>query len=307
MTRRAPSPRTILGLATAVLLAAALAPSPFTRWITWFRGPFMTLLAPVAGPVTALSSWLRPAAFTDRFDDAPESELQRQIRELEMLLLTANSRIERLEERITEYERTTLYERPVPTRKLEASRISANLPAGTFDVNRGQRHGVVGGTVAVARRSEQLVGIVTAAGPLVSTVHVLTDRRLEPNLVVGIVMPDDARLSPEEFSALPRAQFRPTGDGALLADAVGAGDAARIQPGHIVRLADETWPSAASMLILGRVTRVEPTDDPLFYRVTAVPLADVARLRSIILVIPDASAEARGDGGGDGGGEGGRP
>ena len=261
----------------------------------------MTLMAPASGPVTALSAWLRPASTTDRFEGASESELARQIRELEILLLRANQRIERLEDTILEYERGTAYPQSIPTRKLEATRVSANLPAGTFDVNRGRRQGVIGGTVAVARRSEQLVGIVTAAGPLVSTVHVLTDKRLEPNLMVGVVMPEqaaEAEMEADGFARLPRAQFRPTGEGTLLADAVGANEASRIHHGDLVRLDDETWPSAASMLILGRVSRIEPTDDPLFFRVYVTPLADLARLRSIILVIPDDA----GGGGGSGGG-----
>lgn len=280
-----------------MLLVTSLAPARYTGWLSWFRGPFMTLMAPASGPVTGLSAWLRPASSVDRFEGASESELERQIRELEILLLRANQRIERLEDTIAVYERGTAYAQPVPTRKLEATRVSANLAAGTFDVNRGRRHGVIGGTVAVARRSEQLVGMVTAAGPLVSTVHVLTDERLEPNLMVGVVLPEPAggeSLAPEGFAGLPRAQFRPTGEGTLLADAVGADDASRMEVGDVVRLDDETWPSAASMLILGRVTRVEPTDDPLFHRVVVAPLSDLARLRSIVLFIPEESGVSGG-------------
>lgn len=303
MPRRSPSPRTILGLATIILLVTSLAPARFTRWISWFRGPFMTLMAPASGPVTALSAWLRPASTTSPFEGASESELERQVRELEIMLGKANQRIKRMEETISEYERGTGYPQPVPTRKLEATRVSANLPAGTFDVNRGRRQGVIGGTVAVARRSDQLVGIVTAAGPLVSTVHVLTDKRLEPNLMIGVIMPAQtgAALTPEQFDELPREQFRPTGNGSLLADAVGADKASHIHKGDLVRLDDETWPSAASMLILGTVSKIERTDDPLFYRVYVTPLADLARLRSIILFIPEDST---GDSGaGESGGE----
>lgn len=290
MPRRSPSPKSILGLATVLLLLAALAPARFSAWITWFRGPFMTLVAPASGPITGLSAWLRPATFDNRFDDTPESELQRQLRDLELRYFRSLEQINALEELLIDLQHP--FAQPVPTRKLEATRISANLSAGTFDVNRGRNHGVIGGTVAVARRSEQLVGIVTAAGPLVSTVHVLTDEDLEPNLVVGIITSETADPALEDFASLPRAQFRPTGRGTLIAEKVGADNASRISPGDIARLADETWPSAASMLILGRVSRVEPTDDPLFYQVTITPLADLARLRSIILSIPDNSQDA---------------
>jgi cell shape-determining protein MreC len=300
MPRRSPSPRTVLGLATTILLVTSLAPSRYTAWISWFRGPFMTLMAPASGPVTGLSAWLRPASSTSPFESASDSELQSQVEELNIQLTRYFQQIQQMQERITEYERGTPYPQPVPTRKLEASRVSANLAAGTFDVNRGRRQGVVGGTVAAARQTDQLVGIVTAAGPMVSTIHLLTDKHLEPNLMVGVVMPGQSSsdLTPEGFTHLPRAQFRPTGEGTLLADAVGADEAARIQKGNLVRLDDETWPSAAAMLILGQVSRVEPTVDPLFYRVYVTPLADLARLRSIILFIPENTSSGRESGGG---------
>jgi cell shape-determining protein MreC len=289
MARRSPSPRTLLLLTTIVLLTTSLAPTRFTKWLGAFRDVFEALVMPASGPVTAVSAWLRPAEEYDRFEGSTEAQLAAQVRELELgylRLLDENDRLNRLLEDMGRYTQ--------PVRKIEATRQSANLASGTFDVSRGKRDGVRGGTVAVARGSEQLVGIVTSAGPLTSTVHALTDRRLEPNLMVGVVVPEDQVLDQEGLAMAPRAQFRPSGD-ALFAEAVGKDDAERMAPGSLVRLSDETWPTAAQMLILGRVTRVDRTDEPLFYNVTVEPLTDVKRLRSVILFIPEAGAQDAGE------------
>ena len=100
-----------------------------------------------------------PADAQDRFAGSSEEELARQVRELELDYPRSLERIAYLEGLIEDVER---YDQPV--RKLEATRVSANLSAGTFDVSRGRRNGVRGGTVAVARGTEQLVGTMIEPG-----------------------------------------------------------------------------------------------------------------------------------------------
>jgi len=257
----------------------------------------MTIVAPVSGPAEALSTWLRPAATLDSPDaSTPEGELLRSYEKLQLDYAVALERVVTLEALVRDLQEGVEFQPEIPVVKLEAARVGANIPGGTIDVARGTRDGVVEGSIAVARRSHQLVGIVTKVGPLVSTVHVITDKRVSPGLMVGVVMPGGPIASPAALAGLPRIQLKPADDGTLVANQVGIGDAQRIAPGQRVRIMDESWPQAASMLVLGQVVRIEPTDEPLFKRVIVRPEVEPARVSAVILSIPRPEREAPGRG-----------
>lgn len=286
-----------MALLVALLVLTALLPSSITGWITGVRGPFMTIIAPVSGPAELVSAWLRPPATLASPDaSTPEAELLRQFEKLQTEYLAATERIGALEALVRDLQEGVDFQPDVPVVRVEAARIGSNIAGGTIDVSRGARDGVVKGSIAVARRSQQLVGIVTTVGPLVSTVHVITDDRVNPGLMVGVVMPGRPLESTAELASLPRIQLKPAGDGTLVADQVGIGDAQRILPGQRVRLMDETWPASASMLVLGQVVRIEPTEEPLFKRIVVKPEVDPARVSAMILTIPKDSAGSAGRG-----------
>ncbi len=290
-----PSSTRNLALLTALLIATALLPSKITGWITWLRGPFMTVVTPIAGPAAALGAWLRPPDTLVSPDaTTPEAELLRQYEKLQLDYAVALERVGTLEALVRDLQEGVDFQPQIPISKIEAARVGSNIASGTIDVSRGDRDGVVVGAVAVARRSQQLVGIVTSSGPLVSTVHLITDPRVNPGLMVGVVMPARPPTSAHELAALPRIQLKPAGDGTLVMDQVGIGDAQRILPGQRVRLMDETWPAAASMLVLGQVIRIEPTDEPLFKRIVVKPEVDPARVSAMILNIPKETGAGRG-------------
>ena len=284
-----------MALLVALIVLTSLAPTSLTGWITGVRGPFMTIIAPVSGPAEALSVWLRPPETLASPDaSTPEAELLRQYERMQLEYAVALERIVTLEGLVRDLQEGVEFQPNVPMARVEAVKIGANIAGGTIDISRGARDGVTAGSIAVARRSQQLVGIVTSVGPLVSTVHVITDDRVNPGLMVGVVMPGGPLGSAAELAALPRIQLKPAGDGTLVADQVGIGDAQRIAPGQRVRLMDETWPATASMLVLGQVVRVEATEEPLFKRIVVKPEADPARVSAMILSIPRDSGAGRG-------------
>ncbi len=283
-----------LALVVAVLAVLALLPTRLTWWVSWARGPFMTVVAPVSGPASALGGWLHPEEWSARSEaDAPEAEMLRQREALELAYNRALDRIVELEGEVRDLQEGVEFQPEIPIARLTVTRIGSNLAGGTIDVSRGTRDGVTTGSVAVARRSQQLVGIVSSVGPVVSTVHLITDTRVNPGLAIGVVMPKQMVGTPDEFVSLVKIQLRPEGDGTLVADEVGVGEANRIEPGLRVRLSDETWPGAASMLVLGRVWKIEDTEEPLFKRVVVKPEVDPQTVRGMILNIPRDDPGAR--------------
>jgi hypothetical protein len=276
-----------LAVLALALVVTALLPTRITGWVSWWRGPFEAVVAPVAGPASVVGGWLRPERRMAHPDaTTPESELVHRVDELTREYFVALDRIQDLDALVRELQEGAEYGATTQVSRVEASRVGANLASGTIDVARGARDGVTPGSVAVARRSQQVVGIVTTVRPMVSTVHLLTDGRLSPGLMVGVVMPRRAPGVAVDLATLPRVQLKPAGDGTLVADAVGIGDASRIEVGQRVRLMDETWPAAAAMLVLGQVVSVDTTDEPLFRRVVVRPEVDPKDVRAFILHIP---------------------
>lgn len=297
MRRRPATPRTFLLLVTLAMMAGALLPLKWTGWAGWFHGPLMTAIAPVSAPLSLLADWLRPGDGRRGVDDASVEQLMQERDAFKSEYLQSQDQITQLREVIRQLQNNVEYGSPLRLKRLEATRIATDLGAGTIQVSRGSVHGVTKGSIAVAAGA-QLVGIVTNVGPTVSTVHVITDRRLAPNLVEALVLPAGS-VNAESLARAPRAQFRPTGDGAMpLVGEIGADDAAQIQPGDVAYLADDGWPPAARMLSLGRVVRIEETERPLFRRVIVRPDVEPLRVRGVVLRIPLADGEAPTDVGG---------
>lgn len=295
--RRSVSPRSLSTVLILALLATSLLPTSLTGWVTWFRGPLVFLVFPATGPLARIASWLDPAVdLRVRGLEPPpdEVEIQRLLEIERLASLQAQARVAELEAVIADLQGGVPYQRDLRVSKVIAQRVSRSVGTGTIDVRRGRADGVVPGTVAIAPGSSQLAGVVRAVGPRTCTVHLLTDRRLEPALMRAVVMPARPVLDAAELSELPTCQLRPAGDGTLVDPAVGSDDADRMAVGAAVRLADETWPGAASMLVLGRVVRIDETEDPLFRRVVVRPEVELTRLRRVTLSIP-VEGDAPGD------------
>lgn len=264
----------------------AVLPLRWSGWAGGLRGPFMTLIAPVSAPMTSLSVWLRPGEHRrgEESADVEQVRLEREFWRGEYL--RAEQQVERLSQLVQALQSGVAYGSPMRIRTLEAQRVGADLGSGTIDASRGSIHGVTAGAAAVATTAPQhLVGLVTAVGPTVSTIHVITDRRLIPNLIETLILPA-GEITSEILARAPRCQVRPVGDGTLVGK-IGAEDAARIRPGDAAFLDDPSWPVGAQRLIVGRIVRAEDTDNPLFKQLIIRPDFDLARVRSVVLRIPD--------------------
>lgn len=297
MARRRINPRGVLFLTMAALLLVALLPSGVTRWVGWFRGPLMAVIAPISGPLTHVSRWLRPGDLRRLADHVPEINELRLLNELyKTEFLRAEQENQRLRLVIESLQQGVAYGPTGRLRLLEATRVGSRPEAGTIEVARGELDGVQLGAIATALGAPQhLVGVVVATGPTVSTVRLSTDRQLSPKWVEAIVL-KDAPVNVEAVSAAPRCQFRPAGDGALVGE-VDAQKAERISPGDVAYVDDNHWPAGAQGLVLARVIRIEEIENPLFRRLVLRPDFDLARVQGVILRIPISSdAGPGGDG-----------
>lgn len=294
MPRRSQSNPLLLFVATIAFVLFALLPLRFTGWVSVFRGPLMTVVAPIASPLSAIAVWLRddsserPSTHTQTTLEAANAERDR----LARLYLQSLSRIDELEALLEDLQRVTA-RRSAAVQQLEARRVGINLSTGTVDYDRGAVHGVTTAAVALSRRGEQLVGQITRLSPSVCTAHLITDNRRDAPLMVGVIIPADERgeqlpADAEALQALKRCQLRPQGDGTLVDPQFGIGPEERspVAVGDYVRLLDESWPSSAQMAVLGRVIAIEPTEQPLFRVLRVAPIADIQRLRSVILLVP---------------------
>lgn len=299
MARRTLSPRATILLTIGVFLLGALLPLRFTRWVGWFRDPLMTIVAPISGPMTALSGWLRPGASSIPHDESPElADLRQQRDYYRGAYFRAEQENAQLRDTVRALQEGVAFGAPAAVRRLEASRIGADPGSGTIDVSRGSNHGVTLATVAVAVNAPQhLVGRVSNVESMVSTVQILTDERISPRFIDTLIVPE-GEVTPERMSASPRLQLEPAGEGTLAGN-LGALHAELVNKGDLAFLDDPHWPASAQRLVVGRVIRVEETDRPLFRRIVVKPDFDPARVTSVILRI---AAEE-----GEGGAEGGRP
>ncbi len=297
MQRRWTNPRSLYLAALLLLAAAALIPTnPVTSALSTLHAPLVTIIAPVSQAGSYVSTHLRPAARTSgalpivRDEDYAELE-----RDYKAALRTING----LQHAIAALEERPYYGTEPALIKRNVQRISADTGKGTIKIRAGSRNDVTLATIASAHVPDiglQLVGRVVSVNRLFSTIHVITHTDFSPNLIEGVVIPPDGIADESELAALPRCQLRPSGS-TLTANDVAVTDAERIAPGHLVLLADDTWPDAAQMLVIGRVTRVKDTEQPLHKQITVVPTTDLNRLGSFILRIPTEESSPNGAGG----------
>ncbi len=293
MPRRVITPGAIFALTLAVLLVLVLTPTRWSGWVTGFNGPIMTALAPVTWPWAELSRRLRHGP--RGVDDLPAelAEKQRQVEFWRAEALASQHRVTQLEATIQALQQGVPLGGRAGYRVLEAARVGSDVTNGTITVRRGSNHAVVAGTVAVPVTSPQhLLGVVTQTGPMVSTVHLINDPRIEPNLIEVVFLADNAA-SAQQVSAAPRCQLKAERDGTLSGE-IGAEAANAIVEGSLAFLSDSHWPRPAQMLIVGRVTLIKPTDDPLWRRIIIRPDLDLARVAGVILRIPADEASSGG-------------
>lgn len=287
MSRNAHNPRAVLGITVLVLLVLSLAPSRFTRWLGSARDVAMIPVAPLSGLLEKASSGIRPARVrTAVGDDRTREQTDEVINQLELRVLALVAENRELSALVEDLGRLRVAT-GVETRSVPATRVASMVGSGALEVRPGERAGVSVNAVAIAPGGLQIVGLVTRTGPNTSTVHLLTDTRFEPGLVVGVVAGDDEMIeSAAQLDRLPLIDLRPTGRGTLVAEEVENPVAERIEVGDTVRVLDGGWPRASQLLVLGRVQEIRDTDEPLFKRIVVEPELDLSRVRSVLLRMP---------------------
>lgn len=291
-SRQSPSPRALLGATLLALLTLALAPTSVTRWVTNFRGPIEVAIAPGKVVFEQASRVLRPPTTAPQIE-RDERELREQYDDLLRLHLQSIRENRELREVIRSLQAGTPYPSSVGARRLSTQRQGINISTGLVQVRGGSRDGVVPGTIAVAAASQQLVGIVVGTDIATSSIRLITDPRMQPNLIGAIVTPpiaDDSLPDPERSSVQVPIELRATGDGTLVSEPIGATDKPEgvLVPGGIVLLRDPTWPDTAQFFTIGLVESVEELPrNPGFIRVTVRPTGpELGRIGSMILHIP---------------------
>ncbi|MBL8746892.1 MAG: hypothetical protein JNK58_11115 [Phycisphaerae bacterium] len=295
MKRRTLNPQSLLVLATLGVFVTAVAPLKWSGWTNGLRGPFKTLIAPVSGPINTLATWLRPGESRRAAVDATTDQLTQQVEFFRSETLRLEQQVEQMKQLIEALQSGAAYGPPLRLKRVEATRVGADLGAGTIDVSRGTMDGVAVGSVAVPTSAPQhLIGVVSSVGPTVATVQVITNARVSPNLLTALILPAGS-VAPDALARAPRCQFRPVGDGSLVGE-ISAEAAAVVQRGDAAFLDDASWPSGAQRLIIGRVARTEDSDNPLFKRLVVVPDLDLLRVRSVVLRTPTDEASPAGGG-----------
>jgi len=280
----------VLGVVILVLLALSLLPGALTRWVGVVRAPLMVVIAPIATPLDAFGGRLRPPReAVDPEEEMTREQLENAIAELERRVLTLRAENRELAELVEQLGRLRVAT-GVETRTVPATRVGSMVGSGASEFRPGARADVRVNAVAIAPGGLQIVGLVTRVSAMTSTVHLLTDTRFEPGLVVGVVAGEDVLIeTTEQLDRLPRVQLEASGRGTLVAPSVENVVAERLREGDTVRVLDGTWPRAAQLLVLGRVVSITPTDEPLFKRVVVEPVIDPARVRSVLLRMPGES------------------
>ena len=290
MSRNSPNPRAFLSVTVLVLLALSLAPTGLTGWLRHARPAAMFAIAPLSGQLERIGGAFRKGRTSSDPEDRSVEQLERALVELEARNNSLLSELFRLERRVEQLGRLRVAT-GIDTIAVPATRVASMLGSGSIEVRPGVGSGVEVNGVAIAPGGLQIVGLVTETSPATATVQLLTDRRFEPSLVVGVVSGAGVTIaSTEELARLPLVQVTPTGRGTLVAEEVELAVADRIAVGDVMRVLDETWPRSAQLLVVGRVTRIDETDEPLFKRVVVTPEVDPTRVRSLLLRMPDKSA-----------------
>lgn len=294
-------PRLLLA-AVLVLVLLAVVPGRWTAWAGWFGRPVAVLAAPPATLFRLLGSWLappKPPAL--RNDERALLEEHRKAAETQYLQLLEEN--DRLKAQIKVLQRGLELNPDLPVKQLTARVVAtaSDLASGLLRIRAGESQGVTAGSVVTAD-GLQLVGRVdSVAGPL-AFVRPIT-HKASPEVTVRVMTGDFFQgTGAESLIAL----LKPQGDGSLKGEvgtdaATSAADGRRLEPkpGQTVRLADRTWPGAAQMLIVGTVTRVDPSPtQPLRKVITVEPTLRLDRVSEVVLRLTDEALPIIPTGGG---------
>lgn len=277
-------------MAIGTMVVTSVLPLRFLGWARWFSEQSFVVISPVAHPITAATDLVIPTRRTGTEATERERTLRDEIERTRVRLLQSEQRNAELQARVADLSRVSLGALLQPD--LEVSQLPRQVvgEAGEMLVVRtGTNEDVYRGAVITAQ-SVQLVGRVSDADARTSLVLPINAKGA--NKIMGIVVLD------EQTGRRAICLLEPGGDGTMVGDVAPPEDgrADEIVAGQTVRLFDDQWPRHAQMLVIGEVTRVEPSPDQLLRRrITVKPRVNLRRPGEVIVRLPIAS------GGGGGG------
>lgn len=283
MSRATPpwrSPASLLSGLVVALVIVCLLPPRALGWGAWFSSPLEIILAPARHPLRMMVAWLAPMERTRTDSDPALAAMTAQRDDLQRQTLQQQQELEDLRRQISELSRGLDLNPTLAVVPFIAPVIggAADRSSGTLTVRAGARDGIERNTVAVIR-GVHLVGRVTRVDDRICYVLPITDPGATP--LKGVVMLQDQVRG-------PTCLLLPTRSGVLrgrVEDPGAGGTPADLKPGMTVRLLDpDVWPASAQMLVIGRITSIEPLpEQPLRKIVTVEPEFRIDRASQVTL------------------------
>lgn len=262
------SPALIATLAGLVVLS--FLPGRFTAWASYLSPIVEVPVAPLSGLLRSVSSRDR-AATPDQLRQL-EDDLEKWRRQC----LDAQEEVRQLRQTIADLQQGIALNPDLPVMQASAPVVSASSDlSSAVLVVRGPSAGIDTSAVAITS-GLQLVGrVIRVNGPLASVQPITS--KAAGRLPVRVMI--DERSGQGLFATLT-----PQGDGTLKGD-VEAVSGLEPQIGQTVRLdALDLWPKHARMLVVGKVTAVEPSvDNPQRRVVVVLPNVNVHKLSQVVL------------------------
>lgn len=280
MTTHRDSGGRALPVAIGVCAILALLPARFSRWTSWVADPVEFVVQPIAHPVMRLTRSLLPAEGEFRADSPEMRDVRRLYDEQTLALRQAELRIEQLQRQIRDLQSGVPVAPDARVRQLWApvTARSSNLSDGTIRIGAGAGANVEPKVSVATARGVHLVGRVVDVQTRTS--WVLPFNHPKAGHIEGVVLTGPTLDGSFGCQLLGRADGRLSGD--LVGDAVG------IEVGQVVRLRDETWPAAAQMLVIGRITEVDRKENGRLV-IVVEPQIPPDRVSEVVLRIPESA------------------
>lgn len=273
-------------MAIGTLAVLSVLPLRFLGWSRWFSEQSFVIISPIAHPITRATDLIIPSPRTGSEGTERERTLRDEIERARVRLLQSEQRNAELESLVEQLSRGALLHPDVEVSQLPRQVVAQ--PGEMLLVRTGTNEGVYRGAVVTAQ-SVQLVGRVSDADPRTSLVLPINAKG--GMKILGVVVLD------EQTGRRAACVLEPAGDGTMVGEVSPPDDgrADEITVGQTVRLFDEQWPRHAQMLVIGEVTRVEPSvDQPLRRRITVTPRVNLRRPGEVIIRLPIAAGAGGG-------------
>lgn len=281
-----------------ITVAVSLLPGSALHW-TAPLGEIMTMiLTPFAWIGETVGTAIRPPPGSFAGTDINEEyvrHLQEEMVTFEQHYYAEQTKVASLEQQLQQLQALPGEAAARPGEKI-AARIalrSPSSPLGLVTLNRGSRHRVKPGDVAlynhvyiIGRVTEDVSAVQCVLRPLA---NVATGR------ITASVLAHDRPSAAVSLPDVPRLLLEPRGDGTLITE---PDQSVVVSVGDEVILTDDSWPAAVQGMKIGTVEDVRPHDQKPLRNIVVVRPTYQASQVSVVALRVDAAEHAPGSGGG---------